>query len=168
MTDLILIFTVVPCVITAAATWAIRSRIAKKQWHSIMDYTRLTQHGYMAALEELPLQKCLSDLQQARSLLMLKAAVVVHGVLVRQIPDEVRPEWECITQGSDAMAEDSDEKARKLLNRASHWEDVANKAYNQRKERGLNFDNQTTVDIDKLRGDIQHEAQAISAMLDDE
>ncbi|EOF6282177.1 hypothetical protein ACK1C5_001675 [Salmonella enterica] len=132
-----------------------------------MNYTRVTQHGYMAALEEVPLQKCLADLQQARSLLMLKAATSVHGVLVRQIPDDVRPEWECVVQASDAMAADSDGNARKLLNRASQWEDVANKAYNQRKERGFYFDNETAAEIDKLRGDIHHEAQAISELIDD-
>ncbi|MBJ9292903.1 hypothetical protein Q5738_12835 [Citrobacter werkmanii] len=167
MTDLILIFTAIPCVITAAATWAIRSHIAKKQWRSIMDYSRLTHHGYMAALEELPLQKCLADLKQARVLLMLKAAVAVHGVLVRQIPDDTRPDWECLTQGSDAMAAESDDSARKLLKRASDWEDVANSAYNQRKERGQRFDQQATAEIDKLRGDISHEARAISELISD-
>lgn len=168
MIDLILLFTALPCAITAAAAWAIRSRIAKNQWHSIMGYTRMTQQGYMAALEELPLQKCLADLQQARSQLMLKAAVAVHSILVRQIPDDKRSDWECVTQSSELMAAESDENARKLLNRASQWEAVADKAYNDRKERRLNFDNETTTKLDKLRGDIHHEVQAISDLMGDE
>lgn len=160
-----MIFTVIPCAITGASAWIIRTRIAKKQWRSIMDYSRMTHHGYVASLEESPLQKCLADLRQARLLLILASTASAQEGIASYVPEYNRTQIQDTLTTAEEIAQTSRTHAAYLHDRAAQYESIANHAYNIRKERGQPFNSETTAELEKLRDEIEREGREVVGMM---
>ncbi|CAH5070394.1 MULTISPECIES: hypothetical protein [Enterobacteriaceae] len=168
MTDfqwLVSTFTVIPCILTAGVTWLVTKQKNKKDYKKLIDFASTSHRSALLSFEQMPLMMCVHYLKEGNSMMMCHGIQAGVEAIAGLVKDEYAKEVSDVINATPGLLETIYSKAEGYLQEAARYEEVANKAYNDRKERGIKLPVDDIDTLESLREEIREEGKKLYTAL---